>query len=36
MPPGIPPIARAGPPMGPPSIRGPPPGIIRGVPPRPY
>jgi len=36
LPPGISPIGRAGPPMCPPNIRGPPPGMMRGGPPRPY
>lgn len=36
MPPGMPPMGRGGPPMGPP-MRGPPPGMMRGgPPPRPY
>lgn len=34
MPPGMPPMGR--PPMGPPGMRGPPPGLMRGGPPRPY
>ncbi|KAL7304873.1 small nuclear ribonucleoprotein-associated protein B [Trichogramma pretiosum] len=36
MPPGMQPIGRAGPPLGAPTIRPPPPGMMRGVPPRPY
>lgn len=36
MQPGMQPMGRAGPPLGSQTIRGPPPGMMRGVPPRPF
>lgn len=38
MPPGMPHLGRGGSPMGPPGMRGPAPGLLRGgpPPPRPY